>query len=305
MRVLIVGCGYVGLPLGAELVKQGHEVFGLRRTNAAETKLSARGIKPLMADITRRSELQQLPGPFDWVVNTVSSTKGGVEEYRQVYFEGTRNLIERLAPQRPQKFVYTSSTSVYGQTDGSWVDERSATEPASETGQVLVETERLLLTAAQTQDLPAIILRVAGIYGPERGYWFRQYLKGEATIQGRGERILNMVHRDDLVGIIIAALKKAQPGQIYNAVDDEPVAQIDFFRWLSAALGQPMPPFAAHTEDRTGKLEAHLGMSKRGVTNKRISNSKLKRELGYAFKFPTFREGLKAEMERSPNQDCP
>src|SRR3989475_10533261 len=98
MRVLIVGCGYVGLPLGAELVKEGHDVFGLRRTNAAETKLCACGIKPLMADITRRSELQQLPGPFDWVVNTVSSTKGGVEEYRQGDLQGTRKINEGAGP---------------------------------------------------------------------------------------------------------------------------------------------------------------------------------------------------------------
>src|SRR5262245_25539169 len=118
MRVLIVGCGYVGLPLGAELVRHGHEVFGLRRSNGGEAELLAAGLKPVIADITRPEDLAQLPGPFDWVVNTVSSTKGGVDEYRQVYLEGTRHLLEWLATSPPKKYVYTSSTSVYGQTDG-------------------------------------------------------------------------------------------------------------------------------------------------------------------------------------------
>ena len=289
MRVLIVGCGYVGLPLGAELVKQGHEVFGVRRTNVAEAELKAAGIQPLVADITKPDELARLPGPFDWVVNCVSSTKGGVEEYRQVYLNGTRNLIEWLSALPPKKFVYTSSTSVYGQTDGSPVKETSPVEPATETSKVLVEAEKLLLNAAQQKKFPAVILRVAGIYGPERGHLFLQYLKNEAKIEGKGERFINMIHRDDLVGVIIAALKNGRPGEIYNAVDDEPVAQINFFRWLSEALGKWMPPFTTETES-AGR--------KRGLTNKKVQNRKLKMELGYQFKYPTFRQGYTAEIQR-------
>ncbi len=289
MRVLIVGCGYVGLPLGAELVKQGHEVFGVRRTNAAETELKAAGIQPLVADITEPEELATLPKPFDWIVNCVSSSKGGSEEYRQVYLNGTRSLVEWLSATPSKKFVYTSSTSVYGQTDGSPVKETSLTQPTSETSKVLVETEKLLLDAASKGTFPAVILRVAGIYGPERGHLFLQYLKNEAKIEGRGERFINMIHRDDLVGVIIAALKNGRPGEIYNAVDDEPVAQIHFFRWLSEALGKWMPPFAAETEN-AGR--------KRGLTNKKLQNRKLKMELGYQFKYPTFRQGYTAEIQR-------
>ena len=287
MRVLIVGCGYVGLPLGAELVKQGHEVFGLRRSAEGEAELVAAGLRPLLADITRPEDLAKLPGPFDWVVNTVSSSKGGEEEYRQVYLQGTRYLIEWLAPTAIQKFVYTSSTSVYGQTDGSVVKESSPTEPASATSRVLVETEKLLLDAAQTRNFPAVILRVAGIYGPERGHLFQQYLADEARIVGKGDRILNMIHRDDLVTAIITALKSGRPGEVYNATDDEPVTQLHFFKWLSEVLGKWMPPFATE-EENAGR--------KRGLTNKKISNRKLKMELGVALKYPTFRQGYTAEM---------
>jgi nucleoside-diphosphate-sugar epimerase len=289
MRVLIVGCGYVGLPLGVELARQGHEVFGVRRSAEAAEKLKASGIQPLVADITRPEALHSLPGRFDWVVNLVSSDKGGASEYRAVYLEGTKNLIDCLAVAPPRKFVYTSSTGVYGQTDGSQVKETSPTEPAVETAQILVQTENLLLEACQQKKFPAVILRVAGIYGPERGHYFKQYLNNEARIAGRGERIMNMIHRDDVVGIIMAALRDARPGEIYNAVDDEPVTQLHFFRWLSETLGKWMPPFAGEDE-----AEAR----KRGLTHKKVLNRKLKMELGYNFKYPTFRQGYTAEIQR-------
>jgi nucleoside-diphosphate-sugar epimerase len=289
MRVLIVGCGYVGVPLGAELVKQGHEVLGLRRSDAGAVELSAAGIKPVVADITRPGDLAKLAGPFDWVVNTVSSSKGGEEEYREVYLQGTRNLLDWLAAAPPRKFVYTSSTSVYAQDDGSLVKEDARTVPASATSQLLVETEKLLLDAARERKFPAVILRVAGIYGPDRGHLLKQYLRNEARIAGKGERLLNMIHRDDLVTTIIAALKSGRPGEVYNAVDDEPVAQIHFFRWLAESLGKYMPPFAPEEE---------AAQRKRGLTNKRVSNRKMKMELGVQLKYPNFRQGYTAEITR-------
>ncbi|HMP84741.1 MAG TPA: SDR family oxidoreductase, partial [Verrucomicrobiota bacterium] len=269
MRVLIVGCGYVGLPLAMEMARQGHEVFGLRRS--AAMKLRSAGITPLTADITRPETLAGLPGDFDWVVNCVSSGGGDAEDYRRLYLDGTRNLIEwllnsntssprpspplraeeRVVPQSRdrerrsvfgthtstlKKFIYTSSTGVYGQNDGSLVDESSPTEPATETSKVLVGTEKLLLAAAAQQKFPAVIVRAAGIYGPGRGYLLKQFLRGEARIEGDGGRTLNMIHRDDLIGIIIAALQCGQPGTIYNAVDNEPVTQRDFFKWLCSKL---------------------------------------------------------------------
>ncbi len=293
MRVLIIGCGYLGLPLGAELVRQGHEVFGLRRSSASETELIAAGVQPVYADISQRSDLDNIPLPFDWVINTVSSSKGGVDEYNAVYLEGTRNLIDWLMTNPPKKFVYTSSTSVYGQTDSSPVKESSPTDPQSETSKILVQTEKLLLEAAQQKKFPAIIFRVAGIYGQGRGHLFQQFLNNEARIADKGDRLINMIHRDDLVGAIIAALKSGRVGEVYNAVDDEPVTQIYFFRWLSETLGKYLPPFA--TEEETAQR-------KRGLTNKKVSNRRLKMELGYQFKYPTFRQGYTAEIIRRESE---
>jgi nucleoside-diphosphate-sugar epimerase len=229
-----------------------------------------------------------VPREFDWVVNCVAAG-GDAENYRQVYLQGTRHLIEWLAPQPPKKFVYTSSTSVYGQTDGSAVKESSPAEPLVETAKVLRETEKLLLAAVADRKFPAVILRVAGIYGPDRGHAFKQFLKNEARIEGDGSRVLNMIHRDDLIGCIIAALKNGRAGEIYNAVDDEPVSQMNFFQWLAGTVGKYPPPSEPEnpTENR-----------KRGVTNKRVSNRRLKMELGCQFKYPNFRKGYSAEILR-------
>jgi nucleoside-diphosphate-sugar epimerase len=288
MRVLIVGCGYVGLPLGLELIRLGHEVSGLRRSASAENELKAAGIQPLFGDVTKPETLAMLPQNFDWVVNCVAAS-GDAEDYRRVYLQGTRNLIAWLGPSLPKKFVYTSSTSVYGQTDGSQVKESSPTEPLVETAKVLLETEKLLLAAVAERKFPAVILRVAGIYGPDRGHWFKQFLNNEARMEGDGSRFLNMIRRDDLIGCIIAALKNGRPGEIYNAADDEPVNQMHFFQWLAQALDKPLPP---------SEPENPIENRKRGVTNKRVSNRRLKMELGYQFKYPNFRKGYSAELLR-------
>jgi nucleoside-diphosphate-sugar epimerase len=287
MKCLIVGCGYVGLPLGAELVRQGREVFGLRRSAADELK--AAGIRPLVADITQPESFAKLPRDFDWVVNCVASGGGSADAYRKIYLEGNRNLISWLAASPPKKFIYTSSTSVYGQNDGSVVTEKNSAEQVEETANVLVEAEKLLLTVVAEHKFPAVILRVAGIYGPGRGHRFKQFLRGEARIEGDGARWLNMIHRDDVVGCIIAALERGKPGEIYNAVDDEPVRQLKFFEWLTAELKRPLPP----------KIPADVEIRrKRSTTNKRVSNAKLRTELKYEFRFPDFRAAYAAEIAK-------
>ena len=194
-----------------------------------------------------------------------------------------------LLPAPPKKLVYTSSTSVYGQTDGSLVTEASPVEPASETGRVLVEPRSSSRGGAPEHSRRSCSALPESM-ALARGYWFKQYSSGAAVIEGKGERLLNMIHQDDVAGAIIAALQGGRLGQIYNAVDDEPVGtQLDFFQWLSGSLDRPLPPFVPEHEETS---------LKRGVTSKRISNLQLKSQLGYCFKYPTFREGYAAELAR-------
>ena len=107
MKVLIVGCGYVGAALGAELVRSGHEVFGLRRTRATDSELLRAGIHPLAADICRPETLLPLDSAYDWVVHCVSASGGQARQYQEVYVEGTRNLVCWLSASCPKRFVYT------------------------------------------------------------------------------------------------------------------------------------------------------------------------------------------------------
>lgn len=285
MRILILGSGYVGRTAGARLAAAGHAVFGVRRRPDDGT-LAAAGLRPLAADVTRPGTLAALPPGWDAVVNCVSSAGGDPAAYRALYLEGTRNLLAWLRPAPPRRYVHVGSTSVYGQTDGAWVDEDSPTEPAAETARVLVATEALLRDAAAA-GFPAVLLRVAGIYGPGRGRLFQQLLRGEARLDGDGSRWLNQVHRDDVAGAIEAALECGRPGRVYNVADNEPVTQRDFLAWLAAQLGLPMPGPAAPDEARPRR---------RGATNKRVSNRRLRAELGWQPRFPTFREGYAAEV---------
>ena len=130
---------------------------------------------------------------------------------------------------------------------------------------------------------------MAGIYGPGRGHLFQQYLRGEARLAGDGSRLINMIHRDDVVRAMVAALERGQPGRIYNVADDEPVTQREFFTWLSQQLQKPMPAPA------TGEENARR---KRGLTQKRVSNRRLHEELHCELIHPTFRQGYAAEIAR-------
>ena len=271
MRILIVGCGYIGLPLGKALVGLGHEVHGIQRS-----KFSAEGITAHALDITQNGALDELPNNFDWVINTASSSRGDLEAHRAVFVDGTRLLLDWLG-ESSTHLLFTSSTSVYGQLDGLWVDEHSATVSSGGPGVHLREAEEMLLAAPH----PSTVLRVAGIYGPERGFLYRQFLKGEAMLSD-GERWLNMIHRDDVISAIMTALE-LEPG-IYNVVDDEPVTQRVFLEWLSNRLDKPMPP------------DGRMLQRKRAVTSKRVRNAKLK-ATGWGLSFPTFREGYEALIQ--------
>jgi nucleoside-diphosphate-sugar epimerase len=274
MRVLIIGCGYVGLSLGRKLVSGGYKVDGLRRSSDADDEMRDAGITPVHADIT--ATLASLQTNYDYVVNLASSTRGGVDEYRSVYLSGTTRILEWLQNHPPKRYIYTSSTSVYAQHDGSWVTEENSANPGSETSKILRATEDVILNQ---NHIPSIILRTSGIYGPGRGHLYKQFLKGEALLREDGENYINMVHVDDVAGAIHRCFDSGSTG-IYNLTDDEPVTQRAFFSWLAAKLNKPFPPSAPADPKR-----------KRGLTDKRVSNAKLKSQTDYVFKYPTFREG--------------
>lgn len=284
MRVLIAGCGYVGLELGRELSDAGHRVWALRRS-AVDLP---RPLTAVSADLDDRASLERLPRDIELAYYTAAparpaggSGESAAQAYRRTYVEGLQNLIDALVEQRQpvRRVVFTSSTGTYGQSDGSWVDERSPTEPARETGRALLRGEALLEAAP----FATTVVRLSGIYGPGRARLLTMVERGEARVRGGAPRWTNRIHRDDCAGFLAHIATLAEPAPLYIGTDDEPVPYDDLLRWLADALGVAEPP-PVEAADRAP------GVGRAPGKNKRCRN-RLLRASGYALRFPTFREG--------------
>lgn len=275
MRVLIAGCGYVGTQLGLELADSGHVVFGLRRDPSG---LPA-AVRPVAADLLDREQLSgNLPARLDAVVFAASPQRRDPAAYRQTYVDGPARLLEVLEERgdQLQRVVLTSSTAVYGNTDGAWVDEDTPTAPGSDTARVLVEAEQSMRACRPS----SVVVRLAGIYGPGRTRLLDQVRAGEATCPPQPS-YTNRIHRDDCAGVLAHVLQLAEPAPLYVGVDHEPAERCTVLRWLAARLGVPPPTVA----DRGGRRGA----------NKRCRNDRVVAS-GYGFRYPTFRDGYEAML---------
>jgi nucleoside-diphosphate-sugar epimerase len=275
-RILIAGCGYVGQATADLFHAAGWDVEGWTASEESAAALSAKPYPSCQVDISNCDQVAERPGTFDAVIQCASSRGGGVESYRQIYLNGARNLLDRFAE---TKLLFTSSTSVYAQGDGSWVTEESETRTAQETGRVLLETEKLVLERRGT------VARLAGIYGPGRSALLSKFLAGTAIIDPESDRFVNQVHRHDIASAIFFLLtRETQETQIYNVVDDQPMLQTECYRWLAQRLDRPLPPIGKST-----------GQRKRGNSNKRVSNAKL-RSLGWTPRYPTFVDAMETSI---------
>lgn len=275
-RVLVVGCGFVGEAAADRLHAGGWEVTGWTASAASAERLSAEKPYPVSAQDVAGSELPRAEPAA--IVDCVSSGRGGSEAYRRVYLEGARALRAAFPAAR---LLFTSSTSVYAQTDGEWVTELSPAEPDRETGRILRETEELVLASAG-----GAVLRLAGLYGPGRSTMLAKARQGETRIEGDGLRWMNFCHRDDAASAIAAAVDQEIAG-LFNVADDRPIPQGDCVRSLADLLGQPPPPTAPPDLDR-----------KRGWTSKRVRNARL-RASGWAPAHPSFVEWAAREIARA------
>ena len=270
MRVLIAGCGYVGSRLGLLLAAAGAQVVGLARRPGRLPE----GVEPLAADLTNPTALGALPDGFDVVFHAASADSRDPAAYERAYVRGVSNLIERLASrQAPRRFFFVSSTGVYGQDRGEWVDEDSPTDPARFTARALIEGERLALSAP----FPATVVRFGGIYGPGRTGLIDRVRAGRA--HWRTGHYTNRIHRDDCAGALQHLAGLEAPAQLYLGVDDEPTLERDVLVWLADRLGSESPPVAAPGES-----------PRAGPGSKRCSNARL-RAAGYRFRYPSFRQG--------------
>lgn len=276
-RILIAGCGDVGAELGIRLTDDGHLVWGLRR--CCNTLPSV--IHPFVADLTKPETLQNLPPSLDVVFYTAAPNSSSEDVYRATYVDGVRCLLAALATQghRLQRFFFTSSTGVYAQTSGEWVDETSPTAPLHFSGLCLLEGEH----AVSEGPFPATVLRLGGIYGPGRTRLIDSIRQGTASCMDGPPLYTNRIHRDDCAGALRHLMRLPRPDRLYVGVDHEPADQCAVLCWLALQLGLSPPKQEAMT----------VSAARSRRSNKRCNNHKLA-ATGYEFRYPTFREGYRS-----------
>jgi nucleoside-diphosphate-sugar epimerase len=273
-RIVIAGCGYVGTALALELVDDGHEVFGLRRD---PSRLPQR-VEPLAADLSQRESTFLLPEGVDFAVYCVSPDSGSEKDYRTAYLDGLERFLRNLKDQGEKPHIsLASSTSVYGQHRGEWVDEATAASPARLTAETLVLAERLLLASG----FDATVVRFGGIYGPGRTRLVSQVERGEAGLTGE-PHFTNRIHRDDAAGILHHLVSGGSPHDLYLGVDCEPADEADVLAFLAEELGVEPPRALGDEEPRP----------QRRAGSKRCRNDRIRGD-GYTFRHPSYREGYR------------
>lgn len=277
--VLIIGCGDVGIATGKLLVERGYKVAGLRRNSAALPAF----IEPLEADICNPGSLAVLQERnFSRVLVTTSAGEFSEQRYRAVYVDGLRNVLQSLQRVPPQQLLLASSTSVYHQQDGSWVDESSATQPSGFAGRIQLEAEALALAS----EIPASVVRFAGIYGPGRERLLSRLRQGH-IVAANSRNYSNRIHSRDCAGVLAHLIALQQLGSTleshYLAVDCAPTPLREVSEWLAKNIG--LDPQAMQ-EDSTPM---------RGG-NKRCSNRRLLRS-GYRFVYPDYQAGFRGLLQ--------
>ena len=263
MKLLLIGNGYLGQAITREFRAADWEVVPVSLSGSEDS---------LACDVSDAEAVGGLPDA-DFIVHCAASGRGGADAYRQVYVDGCRNLIGRFSG---TPLLFTSSSSVYAQVDGSEVTEDSPAIPGRETGDLLLEAERLTLAAS------GIVARLSGIYGPGRSVILKKFLSGEAVIEEDGRRFLNQIHRDDAARAVLHLAHSGMLGEIFNVSDTTPLSQVGCYRQLAEIFARPLPPSGPRDLNR-----------KRGWTHKQVCNAKL-RATGWSPQFPSFTDAAES-----------
>ena len=273
-RILIAGCGYVGEATADLFHHAGWTVEGWTRSAEAAAKVMGKPYPVIAVDISQRDQVNARPENFDAVIHCASTRGGGAELYRQVYLDGAQNLLDRFIG---STLLFTSSTSVYAQNDGEWVTEESPAEPVHEEGRILRETEAVVLARG------GIVARLGSIHGPGRSALLTKFLSGTADLSN--DRYVNYAHRDDIAAALFLLIEQqTSTGQIFNVVANEPILRSECFGWLAERLSRPLSSAGASSST-----------PKRGASNKRVSNAKL-RGLGWQSRYSSFPEAMEQSI---------
>ncbi len=284
-QTIIVGCGYVGTRLARQYLARGEAVSGLTRSEAGLRRVAAAGIPGRRHDLLHDdwsglglalagARLFHLAPPPDQ----------GVEDPH------TRRLVQSFEQTgQPRRIVYISTTGVYGDCQGAWIDETRPAQPMVDRSRRRWDAEQTLRRWSQATGGEVVILRVAGIYGPDR-LPLERIRQGVPLVRAEEAPYTNRIHVDDLVTVCCAAMEKGIDGSIYNACDGAPSTMTDYFLAVADAAGLPRPPCVS-MDEAAGRLS--VGMMSYLAESRRLSNRKLREELGVEFLYPTLADGLR------------
>ncbi len=271
LRKLVIGCGYLGQRVARRWLAQGDSVVALTRSQAHAQLFEVSGIEPVIGDVTQPASLAGLP-EVDTLLYAVGLDRNSGQSQRDVYVGGLDNVLGRMAG-RVRRLLYVSSTGVYGQNDGQWVDESSECQPESESGRVCLDAENLLRDKVPDSN----ILRLAGIYGPGRIVARVESLRAGLVVEGNPEAWLNLIHVVDAVATVLSCERRGSPGSTYLVCDDHPSRRREYYSLLASMTGAPRPRF---------EPPSSAGL------NKRCSNRRLHEELQVVLRFPRMNIGL-------------
>lgn len=264
-HIQIAGAGYLGSRIADYFQQKKQKVTALVHSAASVEKLKSRSISALSVDLLNSNSLTSIP-PANFIVISVAPRDYSMEGYRNIYLDGIKNYLSALAKHpKPFLIVYISSTGIYSEDNGNWVDADILPNPKTEKARILLAAENQVLQSGY----PACILRLSGIYGPARN---RIEKIKQGTIPEKNVWT-NLIHVDDAVSMIPILFKSAKTGNIYLGTDNQPFTQQEFLDWLCPQLNVSIPD-----------------LESKNLTGKRCSNQKLK-ELGWKPSFSTFKEG--------------
>lgn len=290
--LLIAGCGYLGQRVAQRWLELGHRVAAITRSTQRADQLRAAGIEPVVLDLAAPSAAATLPAA-SCVLWAVGYDRAADVSRETIWLDGLRWFVSHLAAP-PERFVYISSTSVYGPGQGGTVDESTLTAPASEGGRCCVQAEQIVRQAfagqaSESGSTRAIVLRLAGIYGPNRLLRKVSDLKDGDPMPGDPDSWLNLIHVDDAVRVVEAVFTEDRPPELINVVNADPVSRRDYYSTLARLVDAPEPVFGNGGES---------GRSRGG--NKKV----VSREIGslpVSYLFDDVRAGLADSVRRSEN----
>lgn len=281
---LIFGCGYLGRRVADAWLTRGDRVFAVTRSAERAVSWQDAGLRPIVADICDPASLADLPD-VDTVLYAVGYDRSSGRSRDEVMLSGLQNVLDRMRD-RCRRFVFISSSSVYGQSDGEWVDETSRCQPTQPGGECCLAAEKLVAEAFADRPVAWQILRLSGIYGPGRLLSKIETLRSGTPLAGRPDAWLNLIHVDDAVQAVLACETRAQSGMTCLVSDDRPALRREYYSHLAAVVDAPPPTFDESQPAARGS----------GGVNKRCRNVRMHDELGVTLRYPTFVEGLAASM---------